>query len=551
MEIKTFTNIARLTEIVMVLVKYGFGDLVQRLDLPVKNMVHKITPEVDTDIDIYKRVRLAVEELGSTFIKLGQILSMRPDLLPQPMIRELSRLQDDVSPLPFDAIKTVLEKEFGTSLNHLFHEFESVPEASASLSQVHRAVRLDQKTIVAVKVRRPGIEKTLKTDLDILEVVARQSHDNIDSLRVYNLPGIVAANRRSLLREIDFLREARHIQIARSNLNKDRSVVIPEVFIKDSTTRVLVTEFVEGAKITANMVLPDSQRKALAGQGVRMAVRQILEHGFYHADPHPGNMVITKDGRICLMDWGMVGRLTPEDRNDLLLLIQALVDNDSTKLSDIMLSIANARSSVDRHQLERDLMDLMDIYLSLPLKEIRANEMLYDFVEVLRIHELRLPPDMSIVIKALITVEGTARILYPKLDVVSEAKPHVRELVSQKYSVDHLWKNLRSNISSLWSLQRHLPSTLSAILKKVRHGELTIRFEHKNLTDLRKGLEDSFNRLTLGIILGAMIIGSSMIITTGVPPTLFGFPALGLIGYLISAVLGLWLIITIIRKQNF
>lgn len=535
----------------MVLMKYGFGDLVQRLDLPVKSLVHKITPEIDTDIDIYKRIRFAIEELGPTFIKMGQILSMRPDLLPHPMIRELSRLQDDVSPLPFDAIKTVLEKEFGTTLNHLFHTVESAPEASASLSQVHRAVRLDQKTIVAVKVRRPGIEKTLKTDLDILDVVARQSHENIDSLRVYDLPGIVAANRRSLLREIDFLREARHIQIARSNLKNDTSVVIPEVFTRESTTRVLVTEFINGIKITADMVLPDSDRKALAGKGVRTAVRQILEHGFYHADPHPGNMFIAKDNRLCLIDWGMVGRLTPEERNDLLFLIQSLVDHDSAKLSNVLLNIATARISVDRHQLERDLMDLMDIYLSLPLKEIRINEMLDDFVEVLRVHGLRLPPDMSIVIKALITVEGTARILYPKLDVISEARPHVRKLVSRQYSFEQLRKRLRDNISSFWSLQRHLPSTLSAILKKVKHGELTIRFEHKNLTALRKELEDSFNRLTLGIILGAMIIGSSMIITTGVPPMLFGFPALGLIGYLISAVLGLWLIITIIRRQNF
>jgi len=551
MEIKTFTNLTRLKDMAVIMARFGFGDLIQRLDLPVKHLVHSISPGIDTDTDVYCRIRLAIEELGPTFVKLGQILSMRPDILPLPMIRELSKLQDQVGSIPFEAVKQVLETEFNTPLDRLFRSFDPEPVAAASLSQVHKAVHPDKNLVLAVKVRRPGIVKTVETDLNILEILAHKIHHNIETLQMYDLPGIVAANRRTLMKEIDFSREARYIQIAKSKLEQGSDIVIPEVFTEFSTPRVLVTAFVKGKKITSNMDLEADQRKVLAAAGLESAVTQILEHGFYHADPHPGNMVITRDNRVCLMDWGMVGRLTYEERNDLLFLIRAAVDKDSRKLAQTVLNLATAGKEVHVRQLEKDLMEIMDIYLSLPLKEIRVKNLLEDLVEVLKSHALRLPPDLSIVIKALITVEGTARILYPELDVISEATPHVRRLVSRQYSKGYLWQRLRSNLSAIWGLQQHLPHTLSTILTKIEQDRLTIGFDHKNLTPMQKALESSFNRLTLGIVLGAMIMGSSMIITTGVGPLLFGYPALGMTGYLISAVLGLWLIITIIRGKEY
>lgn len=551
MELKTFTNLARLKDMVMIMARFGFGDLIQRLDLPVKPLVHTITPKVDTDLDVYQRIRLAFEELGPTFVKLGQILSMRPDVLPLPLIRELSKLQDAVGSIPFEEVKQVLEKEFNAPLEDLFRSFDPKPVAAASLSQVHKAVHPEKNQVLAVKVRRPGIVKTVETDLNILEILADKIHHNMESLQMYDLPGIVAANRRTLLKEIDFSREARYIQIAKSKIEKESDIVIPEVFTEFSTPRVLVTAFIKGKKITSDMDLPAAERKVLAASGMQSAILQILEHGFYHADPHPGNMVITRDNRMCLMDWGMVGRLTPDERNDLLFLIRAAVDKDSRKLAQLVSSIATAHKNVNTGHLEKDLIEIMDVYLSLPLKEIQVGTLLEDLVEVLKAHTLRLPPDMSIVIKALITVEGTARILYPDLDVISEATPHVRRLVSRQYSKGYIWQRLRNNLSAVWGLQQHLPRTLSTILRKIESDDITIGFDHKNLSPMQKALESSFNRLTLGIVLGAMIIGSSMIITTGVGPLLFGYPALGMTGYLISAVLGLWLIITIIRGKAY
>jgi ubiquinone biosynthesis protein len=545
------TNLARLKDMAMIMAGFGFGDLIQRLDLPVKHLVHTISPKIDTDTNVYRRIRLAIEELGPTFVKLGQILSMRPDILPLPMIRELSKLQDDVGSIPFEEVKQVLEKEFDSPLEHLFRSFDPEPVAAASLSQVHKAIHPDQNRVLAVKVRRPGIVKTVQTDLNILEILADKIHHNVEALQMYDLPGIVATNRRTLLKEIDFSREARYIQIAKAKIEPSSDIVIPEVFTEFSTPRVLVTEFVKGTKISSRMDIGQDHRKSLAAAGLQSAIVQILEHGFYHADPHPGNMVTTRDNRLCLMDWGMVGRLTSEERNDLLFLIRAAVDRDSRKLARTVLSLATPGKEVQIRHLEKDLMEIMDIYMSLPLKEIRVGTLLEDLVEVLKSHTLRLPPDLSIVIKALITVEGTARMLYPELDVISEATPHVRRLVSRQYSKGYIWQRLRSNLSAMWGLQQHLPHSLSTILRKIETNDITIGFDHKNLTPMQKALESSFNRLTLGIVLGAMIIGSSMIITTGIGPLLFGYPALGVTGYLISAFLGLWLIITIIRNKEY
>ncbi|WP_029725368.1 ABC1 kinase family protein [Desulfotignum balticum] len=551
MEFKTFTHLARLKDMAIIMARFGFGDIIQRLDLPVKHLMHSVSPETDTDTDVYQRIRMVIEELGPTFVKLGQILSMRPDILPVPMIRELTKLQDAVGTISFDEVKQVLEQEFDTPLEKLFRSFDPKPLAAASLSQVHKAIHPTLNRVVAVKVRRPGIVKTVETDLSILEVLAEKIHNNMESMQVYDLPGIVAANRRTLLKEMDFSREGRYIQIAKSKIETNSDIVIPDVFTEYNTPKVLVTAFIKGTKITSHMDLPVEERKALAVSGMQSAVLQILEHGFYHADPHPGNMVITVDKRLCLMDWGMVGRLTPEERNDLLFFIRAAVDKDSRKLAQMVLSITTARKSVNARQLEKDLMEIMDVYLSLPLKQIRVGSLLEDLVGVLKSHALRLPADMSIVIKALITVEGTARMLYPELDVISEAKPHVRRLVSRQYSKGYIWQRLRNNVSAMWGLQQHLPQTVSTILKKIEHDNVTIGFDHKNLNPLQKALESSFNRLTLGIVLGAMIMGSSMIITTGVGPLLFGYPALGMAGYLISAVIGLWLIITIIRGKEY
>jgi ubiquinone biosynthesis protein len=550
LELKTFINIARVKDVAMVLAKHGFGDVVHRLELPGRELVRKMSPAMDPELDLYHRIRLALEELGPTFVKLGQILSLRPDLLPLELIKELSRLQDNVATLPFEEIKAVLEAEFQRPLEQIFNEFEQTPMASASLSQVHRAVHIESGCTLAVKVRRPGITKLMEVDLDILLNIARRLHNSFEQLRIYDLPAIVETNRRTLLREIDFSREARYIQIARSKNKSQTDIVIPDVFNAYCTSKVLVTEYISGRKITADLGLSRECKKTLAEAGVRSAIVQILDHGFYHADPHPGNILITDNNQLCLLDWGMIGRLTPGEQNNLLFLIQAAVDRDSGQLVKMVLNMVDASDSVNEQLLEKDLIDMMDVYFSLPLKDVQVGGLLEDFIQILQANQLRLPPDISIIIKALITVEGTARMIYPDLDIISQAEPHVRRIAARYYSPRNLWEKFRRAVSDIWMLQSSLPASLSTIVHKMEQGRLTIRFEHKNLTEFRDSLENSFNRLTLGIVLSALIIGSSMIITTGVRPFIWGYPALGIIGYMVSGVVALWLIYTIIRGRD-
>jgi ubiquinone biosynthesis protein len=484
-------------------------------------------------------------------VKFGQIMSLRPDLLPAPLIRELSRLQDEVAPEEFDSIKNAVHKSLGRGLDEVFSAFDEKPVASASLSQVHRGVLREGDRIVAAKVQRPAIRRKVELDLDILETLVNRLNERSEDLRVYDLPNLVRIIRRHLLRELDFAREARNMIIARSNIDEEAGIYIPEAYGEYCTEQVLVMEYLEGTKLKDLETLPSELAESLARQGLNAAIKQILEDGFFHADPHPGNLLVADDHRLCLLDWGMVGRLSERDRYELVDLIKSVVEKDSEGLVDSLLLLAKGEYGIDRRGMERELLEILDTYFAVPIKDMNLGHLLLDITTLLRSYRLRLPPDLVIMVKALITAEGTARQIYPELNVVSEAESSIERLASARFWPGRLWHNLRGSIRHLLALQRQFPLRAYQIMDKLDRGELSIRFEHQNLEGLRKTLEHIFNRLTFGIIIGAMIIGSTMIITTGVGPLLFGFPALGLVGYLISGLLGLWLVFNIIRTRKY
>ena len=550
MEFRQIANLGRFKDIVVILVKYGFDDLVQRLDLgatPFIKKIHKAGQELDT----YERIRLALEDLGPTFIKFGQVMSLRPDLLPRPLIKELVKLQDEVAPVPVEIIHETVEKSLQRPLKDLFSVFDDKPLGAASLAQVHRGVLKKEGTIVSIKVQRPGIQKKVEKDLHILESVAEQLHERSEELRFYDLPNLVRVTRRNLLREMDFTREARHMRIARSFLAEDSNIRIPTVYTEYCTPRLLVTEFIQGTKLKDLDPNRLEDPKALARQGLGAAIKQILDDGFFHADPHPGNLLVTPEGNLCLLDWGIVGRLTERDRYELIDLIKAVVDKDSKALMDTLLVMTNGQSTINRRSLERQLLEILDSYHAVPVKELNIGHLLMDVTALLRQHRLALPTDLVIMIKTMITAEGTARHIYPGLNIILEAEDYVKRLARQRYKSGPIWRNVRAAVKEFFALQRQLPRRVAQITEKIERGELRIHFEHENLGGLRNTLENTSNRLTFGIIIAAMIIASSMIITTGVGPLLFGFPALGVVGYMISGVLGLWLIWNIIRTKRY
>jgi ubiquinone biosynthesis protein len=548
-DIRTLATVGRFKDIVFTLLKYGFDDLVERLELPGIGLVKKIQ-KPDRTLGTYERIRFAMEDLGPTFVKMGQMMSLRPDLLPAGLIRELTKLQDEVSALDFAEIQRVVETELRSPVGNTFSTLETEAVAAASLSQVHRGVLTDSGRVVSVKVRRPGIRNTIEKDLDILEAVATRVHERSEDLRSYDLPNLVRETRRTFLREIDFTREAANIKIARAH-RRDEDAYIPEVYEELSTARMLVMEFIEGKKLRdlAPETLEDP--RSLAVRGLKSAIKQILEDGFFHADPHPGNLLLSEDKGLCLLDWGMVGRLTKDDRYELFLFLNSVIDQDSARLTDSLISMAGAEGDVDRRTLERGLLEILDYYGSLPIKDLNVGSLLLDISTLIREHRLRLPSDLVTMIRALVTAEGTARLIYPDLNIIAEAESTVKTLAAKQVRPAVIFKKLRSSFSQLLAMQRQIPRRITRIANKIERGDLAIRLEHKNLSGLIQTLENASSRLTLGIILAALIIGSSMLITTTVGPSMFGVPAIGVVGYLISAVIGLWLAFNIIRSRKF
>lgn len=550
MKIKTIANLNRFKDIVFILIKYGFGSMVEHIDFPGKSEKQKAA-YVDRKLGIYERFRMALEDLGPTFIKFGQIMSLRSDLLPKELVLELRKLQDEVAPVDFSLIRQVVEENIGQSMEDFFILFEETPLAAASLSQVHRAVIKDTRQAVAVKVQRPNIQSKIETDLNILETIADQIHDRLAEYKIYDFPSLVRLTRRNIHRELNFIREARYMTIARARMKKMEGIYVPKAFTEFCTPQLLVMELIKGSKLKELDLKNLENPEPLARRGLRVTIKQILEDGFFHADPHPGNLLITEEQVLCILDWGMVGRLTEGERFDLIEFLFAIVDMDSKRLVDALLVIANSREEINRRRLERDLMDILDSYLAIPLKELNLGSLILEITELLREYRLRLPPDLFIMLKALITAEGTARLIYPDLDVISQAEPFVRKVAAKRYRPALLLSKLQTTLSRILTYRGNISRRFVQIVEKVDRGELNIRFEHKNLGGLRNTLENTASRLTIGIIIAAMIIGSSMIITTGVKPLLFGYPAIGMIGYIISAIAGLWLIYNIIKTRRY
>jgi ubiquinone biosynthesis protein len=402
---------------------------------------------------------------------------------------------------------------------------------------------------VAFKVQRPDIRDKIERDLGIMAAIAERLHDRVENLRVHNLPALVALVRRTLERELDFGREARYMQIARSYMRDVPGIYVPEVFTDLTTERLLVMEYVEGESLRELSPADLEQPERLACRGLRATVKQILEDGFFHADPHPGNILILDGKTIGLLDWGMVGRLTPKDRHELVDLLGAVVEKDSERLVDAILAIAESGTQIDRRSLERDLLDLLDAHLTASVAELRLGQLMMEIMDLMREYRLSIPSDLFMMIKSLVTAEGTVRRIYPRLDVVSEVRPYVTRLAKERFRPEVIWHNLRALVFKLAVSPTRFPRRIGDIVEKMERGRLRIGFEHRNLSGLQNTFEKIFSRLTMGVIVAAMIIGSSMIITTGLPPLFHGYPLLGLIGFSISGLFGLWLIYDIVRNR--
>ncbi|MGK0456219.1 MAG: ubiquinone biosynthesis protein [Lentimonas sp.] len=541
-------NAVRAPEIVAILVRWGFEDLLLKLDTPqflLRNLVRKKI----TDLTPYERVRNACEELGPIFVKFGQILSTRPDRLPEPLVMELKKLRSQVEPQPYKKIEPILLKDLGRSLDELFMEFDPVTVAAGSLGQVYKGQLRSNGEWVAVKVQRADIRKTISADLEIIGWFARQLHARVEELQVYNLPRLVKEAENSFEEELNYRNEADNAEIFRA-LNADiDNVFTPKVYAEFTTQRVLVTEWVEGTHPHRTNLELEKARE-LAKLGGESVFHQIVGTGFFHSDPHSGNMLITNDYRICWLDWGQAGQITLEMRYQLVDLFAAITDRDAERVIHVAEQMAANNYRVDRRKLSKEVTFLLNKYRDFGPSGTKIGTVGLEMLFIFGRNGIDVAGDYALLSKAILCVEETARTMDPDFDIVSVAKPFLSKLARERWSTQNI---KRQFIYPLKTTLRHiqlLPETIQRILQRVEKEDLQINFHHTGTEKLEETFNASMNRLTVGVILGSLLIGSSLIITTGVGPLLWGFPAIGILGFLVSGILGMYIVVSILRKHN-
>lgn len=552
---RNIRSIRRYRNILGILIKYGFGHVVEQLninyylELGRKIVTLGSAPKEIERLTQPERLRLAMEELGPTFIKLGQILSTRPDVLPHAYVEEFGKLQDTVPSIPLTEILQQVEAELGAPATEFFAEFSSIPLAAASIAQVHRGRLLSGEEVV-IKVRRPGIEGTIETDLDILAGLAYLVERHIPNAGILDPEGVVKEFRRTLKREMDFTREGRTIDRFAANFANDPTVYTPKVYWDYTSQRVLTMEYVDGVKISQ---LYDQQEsaydpQAVAANGATAILKQVLVHGLFHGDPHPGNLFVLSNNRVCFIDFGMVGRLDDDLKFLLVDLLRGVLQRDVDRIIALLLYSNDLSDEVDLKGLKRDLSEFIDTYYELDLREINAGKLLTEFVEILTSYRIRFNPDLMLLAKSLITIEGIGRQLDPEFNMIGHLRPFMEKIVRDRVNPAALSKELLRVTQSYGALAKSLPRDIKEFINRVNRNKFKIDLEHRGLEKLITDLDKSSNRISFSMLIAALIIGSSLIMQTNKGPMLFGFPVLGFLGYSIAAFLGLWLAIAILRS---
>ena len=543
---RTYRHAKRYGEILNVLIKYGFGDLVDVLNIKqhIEIGIEKITgkePERIAKLSRPERVRMTLEELGPTFVKLGQLLSTRPDLIPLEYVQELSKLQDNVPAFPYDEVRAAVKAETGRFPEEIFGSFDQTPIAAASLGQVHKAILKHTEEVVAVKVQRPNIQQTIEVDLGIMLHLASLMERHVTEIEAFHPTQAVNEFARSIEEELDYTLEASHIEHFARQFLDDETVYIPKVYRYLSTQRFLVMEFIDGIKASdLDRLKQDGyDLQEIASRGADSILKQISVFGFYHADSHPGNIFILPNNVICFIDFGMMGRIGQQEREDFTDFVELLINKDENKIVDALLKLTNYAEDPNRSELQRDLMEFIDRYAYLPLKKLEIARMLQSVLEILTKQGMSLKPDLYLMIKALSIAEGLGRSLDPEFEIVNHAKPFFRNIKASRYTPKRIAGDLVDSGTELLRLFKEIPGEVREVLKNVRDGKLKIEIEYRALDRTLYRLDLISDRIASAIVLASLIVGSSIIILSKTPPTWHDMPVIGLVGFLIAAVWGL------------
>ena len=551
-------ELPRLHEIATVFVRHGLGDFVQRIGVAgmlerAGRIVHWGAASEAVKLDPAQRMRMALEELGPTFVKLGQLMATRVDLFPPRWIAEFEKLHAEVPPVPFEALLPELERALGGSPFERFRDIQTTAQAAASIAQVHRA-SLPDGTPVVLKIRRPGVRAKIDADLRLLRRVADLIEAEIPEARRYRPTEIAEQFARSLEREADFAAELRNIERFAKNFAGDPHIVVPRAYPEWTSDMLLVQEHVEGIPATelAAVEAAGLDRRLLAARGVDAFLKMILVDGFFHADPHPGNVFYLPGNRIVIIDFGMVGRLSPQRRRQVVDLLAGLARMAERPMLDVLLDWSGD-AWVDEAKLAADVNELVFDYEGVPLKDIRMGAVIRQFAAILREHSIVLPSDLSLMFKTLITLEGLGRQYDPEFHIVGHLTPLVENALAERYQPAELARRGRNALAEALDLLSSVPRDFARLLREARRGKARIDLDLKRLDSFGRQLDRTLDRATMGIMTASLVIGSAIVLTVEGGPRVLGIPllpALGLAGYVAAFLNSVWILYGIWRSSR-
>ena len=548
---------ARYRHILTTLVAYGFGEIVYqtgfgkllRIALKVFRRPGRGRRQYALEQSPWARIRLAVEQLGPTFIKLGQILSNRPDLIPRPLQKELAKLQEHVPPFPGSEARAVIEAELGRRVEELFAEFDEEPIAAASIAQIHRAI-LHTGEVVAVKVQRPGLDDLVPVDVEIVTELAKLLERHVPQSRSVGPLDIAREFERGILQELDFNRERAAMERFAGQFAESDEVKVPTVFREYGGRRVLTMEFIEARPVSDYFdadAFPQELRSRLATIGANATLKQIFTHGFFHADPHPGNISVLDDRRLCFLDFGLTGNLVQRDLEVFSDILIGLISRNEQQAAKAVIRLAGSRDYEIARSIERKTAELIDQFQSAQAGDFSLTGVLAELIEVLVDKGLKLPSDLFLLVKSLITIEGVATALYPQFDFAAHLEPFVETLVRERYSPGRLRSKVFAAAEDFAEIVQSIPGDYYKLVDTLSAGHSKVSIDQGSIRPVRTSFLQASSALVSAIVLGSLIVGSSIVIHSGAPPLWHDVPVIGVAGFIAAGVVGLGLLVKVIR----
>ncbi|OPJ56771.1 ABC1 kinase family protein [Alkalithermobacter paradoxus] len=548
-----YKNFKRYKEIMQVLIKYGFTFLVEKLKID--GIAYKIPLVIKEDIknmSTGERIRRTLQELGPTFIKLGQILSTRTDILDPSIIEELSKLQNDVEPFEFENAKKIFKSEIGLEFEDVFEELNENVLGSASIGQVYEG-RLKSGESVIVKIQRPNIEESIRCDLEILYSLAKAIDEHYNE-NMIKLSEVVEEFSVSLVRELDYNFEGRNCEKFIEIFKNDKNTYIPKVYWDYTSKKVLTLEKIDGVKISDIITMKEKNwdPKKIANIGALSFMKQVFIHGFFHGDPHPGNIFAVDKEKIAFIDFGIVGFIDNVTLRFITDIFFASANKDIDKIISALIDLDCIQDTENIRKLREELSYLIHYYYNMPIKKINVSELVNELMRFARKNKVKLPSQFAPLAKAVITIEGFGKVLNPDFSLSLLFKDFIREFYINKFKPMNLLVDSRNYISDIVNDIKIIPRQMRLILKNLEKSEIKLNIDEKKFDHLEKAINNMTNKLSISLIISSLLVGSSLVITTNMGPTIKGYPLVGIVGYTLASFMGIILIISILfsTKNN-